>query len=56
MIYLMEGDRYATLEQSQVFPTLDIRALPQLIESQRSAGRLALRRAVRSWVKDQEKS
>jgi Uma2 family endonuclease len=52
-IYLLEGDRYGVSEQSQVFPMLDIRALPQLIESQRSAGRLALRRAVRAWVKGQ---
>ena len=55
-IYLLEGDRYGVSEQSQVFPTLDIRALPQLIESQRSAGRLALRRAVRAWVNEQGKS
>ncbi|MEP0900346.1 Uma2 family endonuclease [Leptolyngbya subtilissima AS-A7] len=41
-IYLLEGDRYEVSEQSQVFPTLDIQALPQLIESPRSAGRLAL--------------
>ncbi|MGB3199250.1 MAG: Uma2 family endonuclease [Nodosilinea sp.] len=52
-IYLLEGDRYAASDQSRVFPTLDIRALPQLIESQRSAGRLALRRAVREWAKGQ---
>lgn len=52
-IYLLEGDRYRVSEQSRVFPTLDIRALPQLIESQRSAGRLALRRSVRAWVKEQ---
>ncbi|MBD2111263.1 MULTISPECIES: Uma2 family endonuclease [Cyanophyceae] len=55
-IHLLEGDRYGASEQSQVFPTLDIRALPQLIESQRSAGRLALRRAVRNWVKEQSQS
>ncbi|MBE9159090.1 Uma2 family endonuclease [Nodosilinea sp. LEGE 06152] len=54
-IYLLEGDRYKASEQSQVFPILDIRALPQLIESQRSAGRLALRRSVREWVKAQTK-
>lgn len=52
-IYLLEGDRYGVSDQSRVFPTLDIRALPQLIESQRSAGRLTLRRAVRAWVKGQ---
>ncbi|MGB5972479.1 MAG: Uma2 family endonuclease [Nodosilinea sp.] len=55
-IYLLEGDSYGVSEQSQVFPTLDIRALPQLLESQRSAGRLALRRSVRAWVKEQGKS
>ena len=55
-IYLLAGDRYRVSDQSRVFPTLDIRALPQLIESQRSAGRLALRRSVRAWVKEQEKN
>ncbi|WP_017298675.1 Uma2 family endonuclease [Nodosilinea nodulosa] len=52
-IYLLAGDRYGASSQSRVFPTLDICALPQLIESQRSAERLALRRAVREWVKAQ---
>lgn len=52
-IYLLEGDSYGVSNQSRVFPTLDIRALPQLLESQRLAGRLALRRAVRDWVKGQ---
>ncbi len=52
-IYLLEGDSYGASEQSRAFPTLDIRALPQLLESQRLAGRLALRRAVRDWVKGQ---
>ncbi len=52
-IYLLEGNSYGVSDQSRVFPTLDIRALPQLIASQRSAGRLALRRSVREWVKEQ---
>lgn len=52
-IYRLEDDSYQAADQSLAFPTLDIRALPQLLESQRSAGRLALRRAVRAWVKEQ---
>ncbi|MBW4483437.1 MAG: Uma2 family endonuclease [Tildeniella torsiva UHER 1998/13D] len=51
-MYLLQGDRYNQAEQSRVFPTLDIRSLPQLIEAHRSLGRLALRRAVRTWVKE----
>jgi Uma2 family endonuclease len=52
-IYLLDGDGYVTSDQSRALPKLDIRALPQLIESLRTAGRLALRRAVRAWVKAQ---
>jgi Uma2 family endonuclease len=53
MIYLLADGCYVTSDQSRVFPTLNIRALPQLIEAQRSAGRLALRRSVREWVRTQ---
>ena len=50
-IYLLEGDRYRVAEHSRIFPTLAIRDLPQVLESQRTAGRLAQRRAIRDWVK-----
>lgn len=51
-IYHLEGEEYIEVEQSSVFLQLDVRAVPQLIEENRSAGRLALRRAVRAWVRD----
>ncbi|MEE4246599.1 MAG: Uma2 family endonuclease, partial [Kangiellaceae bacterium] len=50
-IYLLQQDDYVQAEQSQVFPTLRVQELPQLIEENRERGRLALRRAVREWVK-----
>lgn len=52
-IYHLQGEQYVEVEHSSVFPELDVRALPQLIEENRSAGRLALRRAVRAWVRQQ---
>ncbi|MGC8713654.1 MAG: hypothetical protein ACP5RH_14795 [Leptodesmis sp.] len=41
------------VQQSAIFPQLDIAALPQLIEANRSAGRLAFRRSIRAWVREQ---
>ncbi len=52
-IYHLQNGTYAELEQSTIFSGLDIRALPQLIEANRAAGRLALRRSVREWVRRQ---
>ncbi|MBE9077427.1 Uma2 family endonuclease [Romeria aff. gracilis LEGE 07310] len=52
-IYLLQQDQYVLTEQSQVFPSLSVRELPQLIEAHRDRGRLALRRAVRAWVREQ---
>ncbi|MBE9077426.1 Uma2 family endonuclease [Romeria aff. gracilis LEGE 07310] len=52
-IYLLQQDRYVQTEQSQAFPSLRVQELPQLIEAYRDRGRLALRRAVRAWVKEQ---
>lgn len=54
-IYHLQNGQYVVTEQSTIFPQLDIRALSQLIEQNRSAGRLALRRSVRVWVKEQVK-
>lgn len=48
-----QGEDYAEAAQSAIFPALEISALPQLIETYRSAGRLALRQAVRAWVREQ---
>ena len=52
-IYHLQNGQYIEVEQSTIFPNLKIRALPQLIETHRSAGRLALRRSVRAWVREQ---
>jgi Uma2 family endonuclease len=52
-IYHLQNSQYVEVEQSTIFPQLDIRSLPQLIEQNRSAGRLALRRSVREWVREQ---
>ena len=47
------SERYVETERSAIFPMLNIRELPQLIEAHRSEGRLALRRSLRAWVKAQ---
>lgn len=52
-IYQLRQNQYAAAEQSQVFPSLKVQELPQLIEQHRDQGRLALRRAVREWVRQQ---
>ena len=52
-IYHLQNGQYVEVEQSTIFPKLDVRALPQLIEQNRSAGRLSLRRSVRAWVREQ---
>lgn len=52
-IYHLQNGQYVEVEQSTIFPQFNIRSLPQLIEQNRSAGRLALRRSVREWVRGQ---
>ncbi|GAB4382687.1 MAG: hypothetical protein Kow00121_43320 [Elainellaceae cyanobacterium] len=52
-IYHLQSGHYDEVERSTIFPKLNIRALPQLIEDNRSAGRLTLRRSVRAWVRRQ---
>ncbi|NJM74233.1 MAG: Uma2 family endonuclease [Scytonema sp. RU_4_4] len=53
-IYHLQNDEYIEAHKSLVFPNLAIRELPKLIEQNRTAGRLAVRRAVREWVRKQE--
>lgn len=55
-IYLLQQNQYVQAERSQVFPSLNIRELPQLIEENRNLGRLALRQAVRAWAKSSKKN
>jgi len=52
-IYLLQQDRYLPVDRSRVFPQLAVQQLPNLIEAYRDRGRLALRRAVREWVRAQ---
>lgn len=52
-IYRLQTEQYIETERSHIFPELDIRVLPQLIEQHRATGRLALRRSVRAWVREQ---
>ena len=52
-IYRLQGEDYLEVERSQIFPTLNIRDLPQIIQSCRLQGRRVLRRTVREWVREQ---
>jgi Uma2 family endonuclease len=52
-IYQLQAGESVEVKQSAIFPQLEIGALPQLIEDQRSSGRLALRRSIRQWVREQ---
>jgi Uma2 family endonuclease len=49
-MYALQDGEYVEVQVSLVLPQLPIRELPQLIESYRSLGRRALRKAVREWA------
>ncbi len=55
-IYRLRDGIYEPVEQSGIFPTLAIAALPDLIESYRLQGRRALRQGVRAWVAAQQET
>jgi Putative restriction endonuclease len=55
-IYILQDGEYVESERSLVFPSLEIRKLPQLIEQHRADGRRAIRLAVRKWAREGEKS
>lgn len=52
-VYRLQSESYQSVAQSLVFPMLKVQELPRLIEAHRTQGRLALRRAVRAWVRNQ---
>lgn len=52
-VYRLQSGDYQSVAQSLVFPMLKVQELPSLIEAHRTQGRLALRRAVRAWVREQ---
>ncbi|MEA5620325.1 Uma2 family endonuclease [Cronbergia sp. UHCC 0137] len=54
-IYLLQNGEYLESEKSLVFPSLEIRELPKLIEQNRANGRRAIRTAVREWVREEIK-
>jgi Uma2 family endonuclease len=51
-IYHLQNGNYVEMQTSLAFPTLPVQELPQLIEAHRSAGRRAIRRAVRAWARE----
>lgn len=51
-IYHLQNGEYIEAQKSLVFPSLPIPQLPKLIEKNRAVGRLAIRRAVREWVRE----
>ncbi|HEY9627428.1 MAG TPA: Uma2 family endonuclease [Coleofasciculaceae cyanobacterium] len=53
-IYHLQAGEYVEADMSLALPLLPIRELPQLIETHRMAGRRAIRRAVREWVRRQK--
>jgi len=53
-IYLLQDGEYLESERSLVFPSLEIRDLPQIIEQNRTNGRRAIRKSVREWVRIQK--
>ena len=52
-IYQLQNGDYGETQISLVFPNLAVKEIPRLIEQNRSAGRRAIRKAVRAWVKTQ---
>jgi Uma2 family endonuclease len=52
-IYQLQNGDYRETETSLVFPDLAVKEIPRLIEQNRSAGRRAIRQAVRAWVREQ---
>jgi Uma2 family endonuclease len=53
-VYRLQSGAYEPAAQSCVFPSLKVQELPRLIEAHRDQGRLALRRAVRAWVRESQ--
>jgi Uma2 family endonuclease len=54
-IYQLQNGEYGETETSLVFPDLAVKEIPGLIEQNRSAGRRAIRQAIRAWARTQLK-
>ncbi|MBE9070636.1 Uma2 family endonuclease [Leptolyngbya cf. ectocarpi LEGE 11479] len=51
-IYYLKDDSFIQSEKSLALPELPIKELPQIIETYRTDGRRAIRKAVRQWVRN----
>lgn len=52
-IYQLQNGDYKEAEISLVFPNLAVQEIPGIIEQNRSAGRRAIRQAIRAWARTQ---
>jgi Uma2 family endonuclease len=52
-IYHLRNGSYIEAETSLALPQLPIKELPQIIERHRRDGRLAVRKAIRAWAREQ---
>lgn len=50
-IYQLQQETYREVEKSSVFPMLRVQEIPTIIEQYRLDGKLAVRRAIRNWVR-----
>ncbi|MGK7943588.1 MAG: Uma2 family endonuclease [Microcystaceae cyanobacterium] len=49
----LEGENYVETEKSLIFPNLNLKEIPTLIESYRQLGRRAFRKGLREWLEKQ---
>ncbi|MGK7883198.1 MAG: Uma2 family endonuclease, partial [Crocosphaera sp.] len=52
-IYQLEGEAYIETQKSYIFPNLNLKEIPLLIESSRQLGRRVFRKTIREWVTKQ---
>ncbi|MFB6274710.1 MAG: Uma2 family endonuclease [Halothece sp.] len=55
-IYQLQEETYQIVSTSSIFPALPIQELPRILEQNQNQGRLTLRKAVREWASQAEKS
>jgi Uma2 family endonuclease len=55
-IYQLQEETYQIVSTSSIFPALPIQELPRILEQNQTQGRLTLRKAVREWASQAEKS
>ncbi len=52
-IYQLDADNYSITETSSIFPQIPVREIPEILDRHRQEGRLATRRKVKDWVRNQ---